>query len=242
MPFKKKNRHHEFVIGTESIQVSDSVKYLGIWVDRNLKFGEHAQYLIKKLGKHLGIVSRLRHFVSKNVLLKYYNFYVKPVLQYGLLVYGGNSFSNLDQLSVFQRKFIRLCLFKKPTANVEQDFIDNNILTITQLYFYDLIKFSLRSVRCELPSHLLNNLYTRNNIRETRRHTACKYPSCFFLQVQHKFSLRSRGTKLLNFLIDQGLLDQSLWSMSEHQLDKEIHKFKDYIKLVPDCSLRSVLE
>ena len=242
MPFKKKNRHHEFVIGTESIQVSDSVKYLGIWVDRNLKFGEHAQYLIKKLGKHLGIVSRLRHFVSKNVLFKYYNFYVKPVLQYGLLVYGGNSFSNLDQLSVFQRKFIRLCLFKKPTANVEQDFIDNNILTITQLYFYDLIKFSLRSVRCELPSHLLNNLYTRNNIRETRRHTASKYVVPVGKNNWDKFSLRSRGTKLLNFLIDQGLLDQSLWSMSEHQLDKEIHKFKDYIKLVPDCSLRSVLE
>ena len=40
----------------------------------------------------------LRHFVSRNVFFNYYKFYVKPVLQYGLLIYGGNTSSNLDKL------------------------------------------------------------------------------------------------------------------------------------------------
>ena len=77
------------------IQVSNTVKYLGITVDRNLNFKEHIKDLLFKLGKHLGIISKIRHFVSKYVLLKYYNFHVKPVLQYGLLIYGSTC-ANLD--------------------------------------------------------------------------------------------------------------------------------------------------
>ena len=103
MPFKKKNRY-DFTTGSETIKVTSAVKYLGVWIDGNLKFCEHVGYLLKKLGKHLGVVARLRHFVSKNVLFNYYNVYVKPVLQYGLLTHGGNSFSNSDKLSVYNVK------------------------------------------------------------------------------------------------------------------------------------------
>ena len=184
----------------------------------------------------------MRHFVTKHVLFKYYNFHVKPVLQYGLLVYGGNTLANLDKLSVYQRKLVRIILFRKPTANVEQDFIDNNILTITQLYFYDLTKFVLRSVRSQLPSNLLNNLYKRTNSRTTRSHTAGKYVIPLCKNNWDKFSLRYRGTKLLNFLIDQGLLDESLWALSEYELNNEIHKFKDFIRLVPDNALKTIFE
>ena len=76
-------------MGSETIKVTGAVNYLGVWIDGNLKFCEHVDYLLKRLGKLLGVVARLRHFVSKNVLFNYYNFYVKPVLQYGLLIYGG---------------------------------------------------------------------------------------------------------------------------------------------------------
>ena len=79
MPFKRKNTNQGFSLGTQMIQMSNTVNYLGIKVDRNLNFKEHIKYLLRKSGKHLGIISKMRHFVSKYVLLKYYNFYVKPV-------------------------------------------------------------------------------------------------------------------------------------------------------------------
>ena len=105
-------------MGSETIEVYSAVKYLEKWFDGNLKIYEHVAYLLKKMGKHFGVVPRLRHFVSKNVLFNYYNLYMKPVLQYGLLIYGGNSLSNLDKLSVYQRKMIRLILFKKRNADI----------------------------------------------------------------------------------------------------------------------------
>ena len=183
-------------------------------------------YLLKKSGKHLGVVARLRHFVSKNVLFNYYNFYVKPVLQYGLLIYGGNSFPNFDKLSVCQRKMIRYILFKKRNASIKTDMIKHNVLSLTQLYFYDLIKFALRSVRKELSSEFLNNLYTRANSRATQMQSACKY--LIPKDNWDNFSLKTRGTKLLNFLIDQKLVSDNLWDLSQYEFNCEIHKFKDF--------------
>ena len=142
------NRIDMWLEVNKTIKVNSAVKYLGVWIDGNLKLVDHVDYLLKKLGKHLGVVARLRHFVSKNVLFNYYNFYVKPVLQYGLLIYGGN----LDKLSVYQRKMIRLILFKKRNGSIETDMIKHNLLSLTQLYLYDLIKIALRSVRKELLS------------------------------------------------------------------------------------------
>ena len=98
MPFKRKTTNHGFSLGTQMIQVSNTVKYLGVTVDRNLNFKERISYLLRKLGKHLGIISKIGHFFSKYVLLKYYNFYVNPVLQYGF------SFMEVTQMQIWKKR------------------------------------------------------------------------------------------------------------------------------------------
>ena len=65
MPFKRKNTNQEFSVGTQMIQVSNTVKYLGITVDRNLNFKEHIKYLLRKLGKHLGCYLQNKTFRFK---------------------------------------------------------------------------------------------------------------------------------------------------------------------------------
>ena len=120
--------------------------------------------------------------------------------------------------------------------------IKYNVLSLTQLYFYDLIKFALRSVRKELSSEFLNNLYTRANSRATRMQSACKYLIPKGKNNWDNFSLKTRGTKLLNFLIDQKLVPDNLWDLSQYEFNCEIHKFKDFLKLIPDENLRMILK
>ena len=118
--------------------------------------------------------------------------------------------SNLDKLSVYQRKMIRLILFKKRNASIETDMIKHNVLSLTQLYFYDLIQFTLRSVSKELPSEFLNNLYTRANSRATRMQSAFKYLIPRGKNNWDNFSLKTRGIGLLIFLIDQKVVPDNL--------------------------------
>ena len=67
-------------------------KYLGVIVDDKLKFFHHIQNVQSKLGRHCGVISKMGHYVPRSILLKYYMSNIKPIIQYGSLVYGGTSF------------------------------------------------------------------------------------------------------------------------------------------------------
>ena len=57
----------------EKLNNSDSVKYLGIHLDRNFFFEvQHVDSVVKRLSKHVFAVARIRKFVSRKVLILYY--------------------------------------------------------------------------------------------------------------------------------------------------------------------------
>ena len=87
------------------IDVKPMCKYLGICVDSKLSFVSHIEYVKKRLGKQCGIISKLRHYVPRHLLMQYYKTNVQPIIQYGILVYGCCSFSSLKPLLILQKKY-----------------------------------------------------------------------------------------------------------------------------------------
>ena len=130
----------------EEIGVSNSVKYLGIYLDKKLNYSYHVQQIVKKLTKHLSVIGRLRHFVSQNVLLRYYNFYMKPLVQYGLIVYGCTSYNQLKPIFLFQKNALRLIFFKNRYFHSQTLFKIAKIKNIYDLYISELSLFSIKSV------------------------------------------------------------------------------------------------
>ena len=63
----------------------ESAKYLGIHIDTKLSFHSHIKHLVKKLSRQVSVVARLRHYVPRGTLLKYYLTYIEPIITYGLL-------------------------------------------------------------------------------------------------------------------------------------------------------------
>ena len=52
--------------------------------------------------------------------------------------------------------------------SIESEMINAHILSVPQLYVYELIQFAFRSVRKEVSIDHLNNLYTRANSNRSR--------------------------------------------------------------------------
>ena len=205
------------------IQECKTMKYLGVHIDNELKFLDHIDSLKKKLSKAVGIASQLRYFVSRDVLLKYYNFYVKPILQYGILVYGCTYITHLKKIALMQRKLLRLIFFKRKTMSIESEMINAHILSVPQLYVYELIKFAFRSVRKEVSSDHLNNLYTRAKRNRSRSNKKTLFQLPLHSNNWEKHSLRYRGTNILNFLIDEGLYPNDIrtdWLVWNSQLER----------------------
>ena len=90
-------KNGSIVLNTE-ITRTEYVKYLGILLDKNLTYGFHVKRVLNKLAKHVSIINRLRHFTSSSVVIRYYKTYMKPIIQYGLLIYGCTRKSVLNDI------------------------------------------------------------------------------------------------------------------------------------------------
>ena len=61
---KRNNFPFDLKIDSKSIRQKNSVKYLGIMVDKNLTWKEQVHQLCKKVSRGIGLISKLRHYVS----------------------------------------------------------------------------------------------------------------------------------------------------------------------------------
>ena len=63
-----------------------SVKNLGVHLDKSVTCEAHVQSLLGKIAEHLSVVMRLRQFCKSSIMVLCYNIYMKPIIQYDLLV------------------------------------------------------------------------------------------------------------------------------------------------------------
>ena len=61
-----------FDIHDFTFQPKPFCKYLGVIVDDKLNFFHHIQNVQSKLGRHCGVISKMRHYVPRSILLKNY--------------------------------------------------------------------------------------------------------------------------------------------------------------------------
>ena len=84
----------------------ESAKYLGIHIDTKLSFQSHIKHVVKRLSKQLSVIARLRHYIPRGTLMKYYQTYiVEAIITNGLLVYGCTSRHQLNPIYIIQKKY-----------------------------------------------------------------------------------------------------------------------------------------
>ena len=83
----------------------ESATYLGIHIDPKLSFHSHIKHVVKKFSKQLSVIARLRHYLPRGTLLKFYQTYIEPIITYGLLVYGCTSRYQLNTIYIVQKKY-----------------------------------------------------------------------------------------------------------------------------------------
>ena len=72
-PQKKIEYTVKLQINNKIIEEKKCIKYLGIFIDCHLNWKEHVHELSKKIARGIGILSKLRHFVSQAILVQVYS-------------------------------------------------------------------------------------------------------------------------------------------------------------------------
>ncbi len=73
-------------------------KYLGMFIDSNLKWDDHNNNMIPKISAKIGIFRSLRNIVPTDTLIQIYNAIVQPHLDYGDAVYDSATQTSTNRL------------------------------------------------------------------------------------------------------------------------------------------------
>ena len=87
------------LIDTYPIQRVKEFKFLGYMIDENLKWNSHIQYICGKVGKMLGILTKLQKSLNTNTLLTLYFTFIHTYSRTSLLRTPGD-FADLYVVSI----------------------------------------------------------------------------------------------------------------------------------------------
>ena len=147
------------LLGENSIEKESFGTYLGKKIDEELAFIDHIYDIVEKTPKHLSVIARLMHKVSRFFLLRSYTVYVKSVAHYGLLVYVCTSKTVPRPISSLQKKILMLIYFKEQRSTTEDLFELSEVLSIYNLYTVDLLKFVILAIRSKCPKEQQNSFF-----------------------------------------------------------------------------------
>ena len=191
------------------IQCKTTSKYLGLHVDKWLRFNQHIEYLVKKLNKFCGIFYRIRHMFPRNCLLMFYNSYAKTLINYGIIAYGATAKTNLSEIEMAQRGIMSAFFFKIKMDSITNVLREKGSLTVYELYLAELLKELFRQLWSEAPNtYLPKTLESKST--NTRGKTKGLLPSIYSRTLTKKKSLAIGLRKAYNWLTISKLLPTNL--------------------------------
>ena len=106
--------------GHDIINVSQQ-KLLGLLIDDILMWSAHIDNLCSALSSKISLLRQLATYVSTDVLKKFYQGYVLPLVDYGSVTWSGTSSTNLDRILKLQKHAARIILhvdYNTPSATM----------------------------------------------------------------------------------------------------------------------------
>ena len=142
--------------------MTTSDKVLGIYVDNNLTWNNHFNFLSKKLSTYMWLLSKIRTFLSIDHRVLFYNAYIKPHLDYCSLIWSNTSNVNINKITKLQRRSCKLILGQEYNGLIEA--LERlNMLSFDQSIFLSKAKLMYK-IQNNLAPAYLNEMFLMRDI------------------------------------------------------------------------------
>jgi len=105
---RKTNPQITLKFGEETIQLSETAKYLGVTIDDHLSFKQYFILLESKVARPVGVIAKLSYYLPLNVMVDLYYALVHTHLLYALSVWASTCKTYLSKLQRLQNKALRI--------------------------------------------------------------------------------------------------------------------------------------
>ena len=152
-------------LGRALIKKEDSTKFLGVFLDFQLNWKPHIQYLQSKLSKQCGLIYQTKQVLTKKALLALYNSLIYPHLSYCQIVWGSACPTTLKPIVITQKRIIRTILGLRKYDHTNDGFLSLQLLKLNHVIVYCCCLFLFKCLHTpgnEMFSFRVNDRY---NIR-----------------------------------------------------------------------------
>ena len=196
---KTENNMINIHINNSQICQKDEVKYLGIVIDKNLKWKPHIDKLTTQISQSVGMLYHLKKYLSFNSLKLVYHALIKSRLQYGIVLWGNANQSTLKNLNKMHNRAIRYISMQPYRTRLNKLYAFSKLLKVNELYQYSAMKFMFRlyndrEFKDKIP--LVNEIHAYN----TRQSSNNNIFISNFLACKSSNSLRVNCMKMWNKL------------------------------------------
>ena len=136
--WKKISREKDIIINGSVISEVASTKFLGVIIDSHLTWKPHIDYVSKKIAKNIGIIIKARKIFDKDTLLTLYYSFIFPYFNYCIHLWGSTFQSYLRKLELLHKRVIRIIAGVNRREHSRPLFNDLRILTLNDLYAYNI--------------------------------------------------------------------------------------------------------
>ena len=157
----------QFMLGTDFIPVANSVKYLGVHIDSNLKWNNHITKITAKANRALGLIKRNLKEAPKKTKWIAFTCMVKPILEYASPVWSPYAVGLTNSLEKVQNNAIRWVYWLKKRDSITDCRNDHNISSLS-IRRRELDILFLRKIEAGLFDVKLNNYIRFSTAYDTR--------------------------------------------------------------------------
>lgn len=105
------------------LQPTNTVKYLGVYLDKTLNFNTHIDNCLNKAQKSFMALLPLLSITSpleNELKIFIYKQYIRPIVLYACPIYSSASKNNINKIQIFQNKILRIALRKRKRTRIKE--------------------------------------------------------------------------------------------------------------------------
>ena len=165
---KKNPISTQYYIGNNILTKKETIKYLGVLIDKKLTFKQHIQVKSQKATTVLNMLKRNLHFAPKSVKCKAYQACVQPILEYASNCWAPTSKTLSNKIEMVHHNAAKFVSNRYPKKGQYQNFSISKVL-------HDLGWISLEERRKQSRLVMAYNLLNGHLILEPTMIPKMKY-------------------------------------------------------------------
>ena len=174
-------------------------KFLGVQIDSHLTWDSQIKYLSIKIARGVGILSRCKYIMPRDVLLCLYNSLIYPYINYCCIIWGNACKTVIRPIQMLQNRAIRLISLKPHRSTASPLFKNLCLLKVHEVAIFQSILFMRQFILGQLPRCMMHYFsYRQPQLTCTRSRDIFAIPTSRTNLFQSSIAIA--GPKLWNSL------------------------------------------